>query len=31
MTGDGILLDDAESFSKLVERCADIQKRANSK
>ena len=31
MTDDGILLGDVEPFSKLVERCADIEKRANSR
>ena len=30
MADDGILLDDAEPFSELIERCADLQKRANS-
>jgi hypothetical protein len=31
MAGDGILPDDAEPSSKLIERCADIEKLANSK
>ena len=30
MADDGILLDDAEPFSKLIERCADLEKRANA-
>lgn len=30
MADDGILLDDAEPFSKLIERCADIERRANA-
>ena len=29
MLGDGMLFDDEEPFSDLMERCADIQKRAN--
>jgi hypothetical protein len=29
MAGDGILLGDVEPFSKLIERCADLQQRAN--
>jgi nucleotidyltransferase AbiEii toxin of type IV toxin-antitoxin system len=31
MAADGILLDDAEPFSKLIERCADLEKRPNAK
>ena len=31
MADDGILLDDAEPFAKLIERCTDIEKRANSR
>lgn len=31
MADDGILLDDAESFSDLMERCADLQRRANGR
>jgi hypothetical protein len=31
MADDGILLDDAEPFSKLIERCADIERRANTR
>ena len=31
MADDGLLLDEAEPFSNLVERCADIAKRANSR
>jgi hypothetical protein len=31
MADDGILLDDAESFDDLIKRCADLEKRANSK
>jgi hypothetical protein len=30
MADDGILLDDAEPFSKLIERCTDLEKRANA-
>jgi hypothetical protein len=30
MADDGILLDDAEPFLKLIERCADLEKRANA-
>jgi hypothetical protein len=30
MADDGILLDDAEPFSKLIERCADLERRANA-
>jgi hypothetical protein len=30
MADDGILVDDAEEFSKLIERCADLEKRANT-
>ena len=29
MLGDGMLLDDEERFETLMERCADIQERAN--
>jgi hypothetical protein len=31
MADDGILLGDVEPFSKLIERCADLEKRANAK
>jgi hypothetical protein len=31
MADDGILLDDAESFADLMERCADLQRRANTR
>jgi hypothetical protein len=31
MADDGILLDDAEPFADLMERCADLQQRANAK
>jgi Nucleotidyl transferase AbiEii toxin, Type IV TA system len=31
MADDGILLDDAEPFADLMERCADLQRRANIK
>jgi hypothetical protein len=31
MADDGILLDDAEPFADLIERCADLEKRANAK
>ena len=31
MADEGILLDDAEPFSKLIECCADIEQRANSR
>jgi hypothetical protein len=31
MADDGILLDDAEPFADLIERCADLVKRANGK
>ena len=31
MLSDGMLLDDGEHFNELMERCADIQKRANSR
>ena len=31
MLSDGMLLDDGEQFNDLMERCADIQKRANSR
>jgi hypothetical protein len=30
MADDGILLDDAEPFSKLIERCRDLERRANA-
>jgi len=30
MADDGILLDDAELFSTLIERCADLERRANA-
>jgi hypothetical protein len=30
MLTDGMLLDDEERFDELMERCADIQRRANS-
>jgi hypothetical protein len=30
MADDGILLDDAEPFATLIERCADIERRANA-
>lgn len=30
MAEDGVLLDDAEPFAKLIERCRDIEKRANA-
>lgn len=29
MQSDGMLLDDEERFDELMERCADIQRRAN--
>ena len=29
MLGDGMLLDDGERFDDLMDRCADIQERAN--
>ena len=29
MVGDGLLLEDAESFGLLIERCADIAEHAN--
>jgi hypothetical protein len=31
MADDGILLDDAEPFADLIERCADLERRANAK
>jgi hypothetical protein len=31
MADDGILLGDAEPFSDLIKRCADLEKRANAK
>jgi hypothetical protein len=31
MAEDGILLDDAEPFSALIERCAALEKRANAR
>jgi Nucleotidyl transferase AbiEii toxin, Type IV TA system len=31
MADDGILLDDAEPFGDLIERCADLEQRANTK
>jgi len=31
MADDGILLDDAEPFADLINRCAELQKRANTK
>lgn len=31
MISDGLLLDDAEPFDRLIERCADIEARANDK
>jgi hypothetical protein len=31
MADDGILRDDAEPFEKLIERCAELQRRANAK
>lgn len=31
MAEDGILLDDAEPFSALIERCAELEKRANAR
>jgi hypothetical protein len=31
MADDGILLDDAEPFADLIQRCADLEKRANAK
>jgi len=30
MADDGILLDDAEPFTDLMKRCADLQRRANA-
>jgi hypothetical protein len=31
MANDGILLDDAEPFTDLIERCTDLEQRANAK
>ena len=31
MADDGILLDDAEPFAKLIARCTDVEKRANAR
>jgi len=31
MADDGILLEDAEPFADLIERCADLERRANAK
>ncbi|HEV2957488.1 MAG TPA: hypothetical protein VGX95_15330 [Xanthobacteraceae bacterium] len=31
MADDGVLLDDAEPFADLMERCADLARRANAK
>jgi hypothetical protein len=31
MVDDGILLEDAEYFSDLIKRCADLERRANAK
>jgi len=31
MADDGILLDDAEAFTALIQRCADLERRANAK
>jgi hypothetical protein len=30
MADDGILLDDVEPFADLIERCADLEQRANT-
>jgi hypothetical protein len=31
MADDGVLLDDAESFTDLMDRCTDLERRANAK
>jgi len=31
MADDGILLEDAEPFPDLIKRCADLERRANTK